>query len=270
MGAGGMSAGPSYGLSSSRPRSSGVPASSFGYAQPGKVPGTVDRVNPGNQGVMNLTNPAYMSNRQTTEVQSRPDGTYVQTNRVYDPTTGQYVNTEVKEGGAHRKQTQTQSGGPGGYEDLDMQDYYAAQNATPNLPPREKPPSQADRTAAEAAAYGRAKDQIGLNAAAGMRAMQGLMASRGISGSGIEAALSGGVVGSAVGQLGEVSRDQAITGLKRDWDVEDRDWAGNIQQRGQDISGLSSKNADAFRLMEMTRKRRPDQPTVNTTESWVY
>lgn len=215
-------------------------------------------------------NAPYASNQQEFQVHARPDGTWQQVTRQWDPRTGTYVTGEVQKGGAHKKQTTTRSGGPGGYDDLDIDDFYRAKGVLPNLPPRELPPSQADRTAAEAAAYGRAKDRIGLNAQAGLRAMQGLMAARGISGSGIEAALSEGTVGAALGQLGEVARDQAITGLQRDWAVEDRDWAGNIQQRGQDISGLNSRNADIFRLMDMTRKRRADQPESSTTESWVY
>jgi hypothetical protein len=269
----GSAAGPRFGSAYgglTRARAGSAPAGPGGYTTQTRVPGTVDQtIGPGGL-PQSYTNPQYGANMEQAQIQARPDGTYVQTDRKFDPTTGTYATLGVKEGGGYRKQKTTTEGGPGGLDDLNINDYYKAKGMIPNLPPREKPPSQADRTAQEAAAYGRAKDKIGLNAQAGLRAMQGLMASRGISGSGIEAALSQGVVGDAVGQLGEVGRDQAITGLKRDWDVEDRDWAGNIQQRGQDISGLSSRNADVLRLMEATRTRRRDTPATTTTENWAY
>jgi hypothetical protein len=258
--------------------SAGLAATRPGAGQ--RIAGTVDPARPLqlyglNAGPAEATyhNPAYGSNTQQTEIQARPDGTYLQTQRTWDPATGTYRTLGSQTGGHHQR-TITRGAGAGGteLEDLDLSDFDAAGNKIPKIPPRELKPPKADRTAAEAAAYGRAKDQIGLNAAAGLKAMQGLMASRGISGSGIEAALSQGIVGDALGGLGEVSRDQAIQGLQRDYAVEDRNLAADVTQRGQDVSALTARNRDIMALMELTRgRRRTGGITPETTvDRWAY
>jgi hypothetical protein len=138
------------------------------------------------------------------------------------------------------------AGDDGGYTkklpSMSELDPYLAQRVPRDpMPGRIKPPDKADRTAAEAAAYGRAKDLIGANAGGALKALQRSMSSRGIRGSGLEAAGLGNVIGGAQGQLGQVARDQAIEGLRRDYAVEDRNFAAELAQRTGDMSYLTNQ-----------------------------
>lgn len=130
------------------------------------------------------------------------------------------------------------------------------------MPPQVPPPPQANRDAAEAAAYGRAKDSIGKSAAAGMKALSREMNLRGISGSGIETAGTGRVIGGAVGQLGEVSRDQAIERLHRDQGVEDRNFAAAQGQRNADMGWLQTE-----RGQDIEQQRGQAAPRVSLIEA---
>jgi hypothetical protein len=105
----------------------------------------------------------------------------------------------------------------------------------PDLPPWVQGAPQADRRAAESAAFGRAKDRTGKLAGGAMKGLMNQMSSRGMRGSSIEGRGIGGVTAQAQGQLGDVIRQQAIEGLRRDQQVEDRDYAGQINQRSTDI-----------------------------------
>lgn len=119
------------------------------------------------------------------------------------------------------------------------------------LPPRVAPPATADRRAAEDAAFGRAKDRIGQATQGLMRAIRGQVGARNIGGSSIEGNMISDALGQAYGQTGEVIRDQAIEGLRRDQTVEDRDYAGELTQRGQDIPVLQGNRDQAFRILQM-------------------
>lgn len=102
-------------------------------------------------------------------------------------------------------------------------------------PPRIVGPTRADNAAAEAAAFGRAKDRIGKIGGGAVQSLQRMMSRRGLGGSGIEGKELGGLVEGMRGELGDVVRDQAIEGLKRDYAVEDRNYAGDLSQRGADM-----------------------------------
>lgn len=94
----------------------------------------------------------------------------------------------------------------------------------------------AEDLAAQDAAFGRAKDRVGAIGRAGLTGLREAMASRGILGSGIEAAGTGQVFGEAAGGLGEVARDQAIASYQEAGKRADR----NVTKRGQDMGYLQS------------------------------
>jgi hypothetical protein len=104
-------------------------------------------------------------------------------------------------------------------------------------------PSEADRSASEAAIYGRAKDKVGLETRASMNALAGEMGSRGMSDSTFMANAAGGILQQGQMNLSDTDRTQAIEALKRKSDVEDRNYAGDVSQRGQDI-GVAEANAN--------------------------
>lgn len=155
-----------------------------------------------------------------------------------DPTTGiQYNFGPGPAGGA--------GGGAGGYAKLpsmsELEPYLAERVPRDTMPARIAPPDPADRAAAEAAAYGRAKDLIGKNQGGALKSLQRSMSARGIRGSGLESAGLSDIIGAAQGQLGQVARDQAIEGLKRDYAVEDRNYAGDINQRAQTMNYMTNQ-----------------------------
>ena len=97
-----------------------------------------------------------------------------------------------------------------------------------------------DESAARAAAFARAKDQTGLIARSGTDAVASEMAARGLAGSGIEGSALGNVASTGVGQLGEVTREQLIQDLLRSGQVADRNYAGNLTMRGQNMASIPS------------------------------
>lgn len=105
----------------------------------------------------------------------------------------------------------------------------------PALPAREPGVSQEDRTAAENAEFSKAKDVVGRTGRASLNALSGEMRARGISGSGINAQGIANAVDKASGQLGNVGLTNAIEALKRQAQISDENYAGGMQQRGQDI-----------------------------------
>lgn len=97
-----------------------------------------------------------------------------------------------------------------------------------------------DTEAARAATFARAKDRAAQIARASLTGLQSAMAGRGISGSGIEAAGMGDIVGQAGGALGEINREQLIQDLARTGDVASTTYQGAIQQRAQDLANRQS------------------------------
>lgn len=107
--------------------------------------------------------------------------------------------------------------------------------------PREVGKGPEDRTAADSAIFARAAERIGRVGAGNLRSLRSQMTRRGISGTGIEAEGVTAAKNTTAGELGDVIRDQAIEGLRREQDVDDRDLAAGIAQRGQDL-GIASTN----------------------------
>lgn len=109
--------------------------------------------------------------------------------------------------------------------------------------------------AANAAAIGRAKDTSAAAVGAAERRMQNNMGSRGIAGSGIEAKQDMGIQLAGAGELGAAGRQVAEGTATRAGAVADRNYTGEITQRGQDISAASAaaaqKNAMLQSLMSL-------------------
>ena len=108
-----------------------------------------------------------------------------------------------------------------------------------SLPPVAFP----DTSAANAAVFGRAKDQAGQTARASLTALQNQMASRGILGSGIEGGNTARIIGEAAGGANEITREQAIQDAKAGNTRAAQEYQGRITQRGQDISAAQANAA---------------------------
>ena len=116
-------------------------------------------------------------------------------------------------------------------------------------PARVSPISMEDRRAAEAAEFSKAKDIIGRTGRASLKALSGEMRSRGISGSGIEADKIRDIVARSAGDLGGVGLTQAIEALKRQAQIADTNYQGEIGQRGQDIGYANNLNSRELEIM---------------------
>ncbi len=97
-----------------------------------------------------------------------------------------------------------------------------------------------DEVGARNAAFAAAKDQAGQVALSSVKALQDVMDARGINGSSIEANREGNIMGGAAGALGGFTREQLMQDLSRAAQVSDRNYQGNIVQRGQDMAQLPS------------------------------
>lgn len=107
-----------------------------------------------------------------------------------------------------------------------------------------------DNAAAQAAIFARAKDQAGATARAALTGLQGEMASRGILGSGIEAAGTGEIIGRAGQGVNEVTRDQAIQQAANQARLAELGYQGDITQRGQDIAVQQAQAARQAALQQ--------------------
>ena len=92
-----------------------------------------------------------------------------------------------------------------------------------------------DESAARAAAFARAKEQAGQTGRAALTGLRESLASRGMLGGGAEAVGTGQVVGATGGMINEFTRDQLMSDLQRSGQLADRNYAGGLQARGQDI-----------------------------------
>lgn len=100
---------------------------------------------------------------------------------------------------------------------------------------RETPSTMNDRTAAESAAFGRAKERIGKVGKSAIDSLKDKMSSMGMGGSTAEARGVADVTNSAQGEMGEVIRQQAEDHLDRADQIDDRNLTAGLTQRGQDI-----------------------------------
>jgi hypothetical protein len=97
-----------------------------------------------------------------------------------------------------------------------------------------------DEEAARAAAFGRAKDQAGQTALASLNALESVMAGRGMRGSSAEASGIADVIQGGQGMVADQIRSQVINDANRRAQIADRDYAGDITMRGQDLAKQQS------------------------------
>jgi hypothetical protein len=93
-----------------------------------------------------------------------------------------------------------------------------------------------DTSAAQEAAWLRAKDRTGQVSRSALTALQNAMVTRGIQGSGLEAAGTGGLMGQGAAELSDVAREQAIQDVNTQTDWAKTKYQGDITQRGQNAS----------------------------------
>ena len=112
------------------------------------------------------------------------------------------------------------------------------------LPPERLAPP--DTSEAEKATFNRAKDQQGLITRSALSGLQGSLAGRGMLGSGLEGRETGKIVQQGAGELGNLSREQAIQHAALGQKNAEAAFAGGITQRGQDISAQQNQQQQAL------------------------
>lgn len=98
-----------------------------------------------------------------------------------------------------------------------------------------------DQSAGTNAAYATAKDQVGKSGRASLDSLRGELGAAGMLGGGAEGQLVRDVVTDASGQLGQVSRDQAMKSADLSADFAKTRYGGEITQRGQDVSSQEAQ-----------------------------
>lgn len=96
--------------------------------------------------------------------------------------------------------------------------------------------SNVDRTAANAAEFGAAKDKVGQETSGALTGLRSALAGRGLLGSGAESRGTTGIIQKGQQELGDTTRQQAVT----DADLTQQNAVANLNagvaQRGQDIT----------------------------------
>ena len=113
-----------------------------------------------------------------------------------------------------------------------------------------------DMTAANAAAFGRAKDQVGQTTSGALTGLRSVLASRGMLGSGAESRGTVSAITKGMGELGDVSRANAINDVNVNLDVAKTNQASDIAQRGQDITkrGQNMDYSSTHRGQDITQR----------------
>lgn len=98
-----------------------------------------------------------------------------------------------------------------------------------------------DQTASNAASFATAKDTVGKTGRASLDALRGELGATGNLGSGAEVQGVRDIIQSGAGELGQVSRNQAVNEAALKTDIAKTNYAGGITQRGQDVSAQEAQ-----------------------------
>jgi len=105
------------------------------------------------------------------------------------------------------------------------------------------PVAAVDTSGAQRAAFARAKDQVGQTAAGAMAGLRSSLGGRGLLGSGGESRGAAAIINQGQGELGDVSRQQAIDDAARAQRTAEFNYSGGVAQRGQDIGAADTARA---------------------------
>jgi hypothetical protein len=98
-----------------------------------------------------------------------------------------------------------------------------------------------DTSAADSAIFASAKDRVGQTGRASLDALRGELGATGALGGGAEVAGVRDIIRSGQGELGQVSRDQAVQKANQAADFAKTSYEGGITQRGQDVSAAEAQ-----------------------------
>lgn len=100
-----------------------------------------------------------------------------------------------------------------------------------------------DTTAAQSAAFGKAKDQVGLETSGALTGLRSALGGRGMLGSGLEERGTAAVANKGQGELGDVSRQAAVTSADLANENAKTNFQGGITERGQTLASEAAANS---------------------------
>lgn len=100
--------------------------------------------------------------------------------------------------------------------------------------PNQGPDPQEEQ--ARQAAFARAKERAGMTALSGINSLKSIMEASGKMGSSMESQGMAEVIGGGVSDINDFTRDELIMDTGRAADIADRNYAGALTKRGQDMS----------------------------------
>lgn len=132
--------------------------------------------------------------------------------------------------------------------------------ATPDAPARVGAPSPVAQAPSQSLAFARYKDQSGAIGNAALRALKDQMTERGLGDSGIEAQLSGNILGQVARGQGDAAFQQQLAAEQQGWQAKQQGYQGDISQRGQDIglqeAGINNMTALAPTVLRLLSSAR--------------
>ena len=151
----------------------------------------------------------------------------------YDPVQQKYVRTAQSVGSDFSALMQGMNGATGtaGTDDFGPD----TPVTPPPAPAAVAPMVMPDMSAANAAGFAQAKDSVGEQMRGALTGLSGAMAGRGLAGSGFEGAGASQIVQQGQGQLGDVSRQQAVTNANLAQQAATTNYQGALTGRAQDI-----------------------------------
>jgi hypothetical protein len=123
-----------------------------------------------------------------------------------------------------------------------------------------------DMTAADAAAFGAAKDKVGQTTSGALTGLRSALAGRGMLGSGAEYRGTQGIVTKGQGELGDTARTQAVNDTAMAADIAKANQASDVTQRGQDVTkrGQNMDYSLGYRAGDITQRGQDiNQQTAN-------
>lgn len=122
-----------------------------------------------------------------------------------------------------------------------------------------------DTSAEDSAIFGRAKDTAGKSARSSIESLRGLLGETGQLGGGAEAQATREIGETALGQVLDVNRTQAINNSQRAFDTARTNQAAAITQRGQDIAAqeAAARLAQEQAQLEFQKTAMQSQNSLN-------
>lgn len=110
------------------------------------------------------------------------------------------------------------------------------------------PVAPVDTSAAQSAAFARAKDKVGQTSSGALAGLRSSLGGRGMLGSGAESRGTASVINRGQGELGDVARSQAMTEADLAQKTATTNYEGGITQRGQDTgAAVATRGQDIGR-----------------------